>query len=256
MENLFQYNYGDLLIKKRALGNIFKALKNNDFNYIKDNYPILVDKYQSLKVIVDSYMVVREESYTAKDDLLLLMNAFTMVQYLKRELTNDDIDTISYLIRVFDNPFGFEITVNTFKYLFILIYKEIPLDWLPNNFLGNLDHSLYCFSKSYKKVKMDGLKIDPKVLELISIFRYKDKHIRNLDDEGRNALYLIIVYCCLKNDFTCIYNLLKDPYKYLDYISFNGYSVDDLLFSYDTPKLLEDMEIILNGEKNSDKLIS
>ena len=136
MENLFQYKYGDSLIKKRALGNIFKALKNNDFNYIKDNYPILVDKYQSLKVIVDSYMIVREESYTAKDDLLLLMNAFTMVQYLKRELTNDDIDTISYLIRVFDNPFGFEITVNTFKYLFILIYKEISLDWLPNNFLS------------------------------------------------------------------------------------------------------------------------
>ena len=96
------YQYGNLLLKERDLLIIFDAIHDDKYDIINENYPELATKYQSLKIIIDTYIDVRREpgASTSIIDLSFLMNILDAVKCFDKKLTVADIDTITLLFNL------------------------------------------------------------------------------------------------------------------------------------------------------------
>ena len=88
------YSKSDLII-------ISKAIIENDYETINDNYKELSKYFTSLKVIVDNYMAIEEDNnpfWESRLNLTFVHNVICSFNYIEKPITSDDTDTIKVLI--------------------------------------------------------------------------------------------------------------------------------------------------------------
>ena len=252
------YQYGNLLLKERDLLIIFDAIQDDKYDIINENYPELATKYQSLKIIIDTYIDVRREpgASTSIIDLSFLMNILDAVKCFDKKLTVADIDTITLLLNLSYHSYRYDFSFRKFKALLILVYSDKAVKELDPDTLRFLDQGIDCFLFKFKDFSINDLELPDKVREIFNICKIVEDDFAQRDFLNHGLINILTIYGCLNNNFTYLYNYLSNKSNYQDFLLFNELVKDDFVEDYNLiPSLYKDIETIFKVEKDSSKLI-
>ena len=251
------YQYGNLLLKERDLLLIYDAIKDDKYDIINKQYHELAPKYQSLKVIIDTYMDVRrvDDGSTTIIDLAFLMNILDAVQHFDKKLTVNDIDTITLLLNLSYHEYRYDYSFLKFKALLVLVYNDRPVKELDSDTINFLGLGVDCFLYKNKDYSIDDLELPDKVRELYIICKKVEEDLKQRDFLNHSLISILTIYGCLNNNFTYLYNYLSNKSNYQDYLIFNELVKDEFVEDYRLiPSLYKDIETIFIDSKDT-KLI-
>lgn len=252
------YQYGNLLLKERDLLLIYDAIKDDRFDIINEQYYELVDKYQSLKVLIDTYINVRrvDDSSTSIIDLSFLMNILDAVKNIDKKLTVADIDTITLLFNLSYHSYRYDFSFRKFNALLVLVYNDGPIKELDSDKIRFLGQGVDCFLYNFKEYSIEDIELPDKLKELYTICMIVKDDFEQRDFLNQSLIHLLTLYGCLNNDFTYLYNYLNNKTNYQDYLLFNDCVNDDFVKDYELiPLLYKNIETIFRVEKDNSRLI-
>ena len=204
---------------------ISKAIIENDYEAINDNYKELSKYFTSLKVIVDNYMAIEEDNnpfWESRLNLTFVHNVICSFNYIEKTITSDDTDTIKVLLKVSrmdHNSYG---SIIMFQKLFIIIFgnpKFVNSDFVT---IQSLNEVVTHLIKNHEKIKFDGLNVSEKFRKLYDIC----PTIKNDIDLAVNFLHscltiFLTIYGTLNNNFEYLYKYLDNQEYYVDYLYHN-----------------------------------